>query len=740
MASKKRVAEKSDQPVPGAPGVQPPMLAEPTKPQGPLPAKSDQQGPDTRTATGASTKVAATDVAQQGAFLTTAHGARLVDTDHSLKAGSRGPTLLQDHHLREKISHFDHERIPERAVHARGAGAHGMFVANGAGQDICRAGFLKSGVQTPVFVRFSTVLGSRGSADLARDTRGFATRFYTGEGNYDLVGNNIPVFFIQDGIKFPDVVHAAKPQPDREIPQAQSAHDTFWDWVSLHTEAQAHTMWNMSDRGLPRSFRTMEGFGVHTFRLVDAQDQTCLVKFHWKPKQGVHSVTWEEAQLTNGNDPDFHRRDLADAIESGAFPQWDLGVQVFPDTDDQIFEGIDLLDPTKFVPEELAPVQVIGTMTLNANPVNYFAETEQVAFNPSNLVAGIDLTNDPLLQARLFSYLDTQITRLGGPNWNQLPINRAHAPINDMLRDGQHQNAVHAGVAPYRPNSLDGGCPFLAGPEEHPFIDIPVPVAAATKIRENPVSFDDHFSQARMFFRSLAPVEQDHVVAAYTFELSKCYEQVIRERQLLALANIDIGLCERVAAGLGLDAPAPTVEQIHTLTTATVSQLGGTWPVAGRIVGVIIGPDSNPADIEAVRSALSKAEVLPLVVGPHGGSIGSTTVQRTYSNAASIEFDALIIVGDTPPAADALPTLDAKSAAGHGPDMPTDPRVSKLIGEAWRHAKAIGSVPGKPPASAAQVPVEAPGIVHGAAASVADGIINLLRSHRSWDRFPPQKH
>lgn len=418
--------------------------------------------------------------------LTTAQGVRISDTDHSLKAGRRGPVLLQDHHLREKIKHFDHERIPERVVHARGAGAHGTFRSYGTASNISRAGFLAADVETPVFVRFSTVLGSRGSADTVRDTRGFATKFYTDEGTLDLVGNNIPVFFIQDGIKFPDLIHAAKPHPDREIPQAQSAHDTFWDFVSLHTEAQAHTMWNMSDRSLPRSFRTMEGFGVHTFRFVNADGTTSLVKFHWKPKQGVHSLVWEEAQLINGMDPDFHRRDLADAIESGAYPQWELGVQVLPDTEEEFFEGIDLLDPTKFVPEELAPVQPNGMMILNANPVNYFAETEQVAFHPGHLVPGIDVTNDPLLQVRLFSYLDTQISRLGGPNFGQLPINRPHAPVNDMLRDGMHQTAVPAGVAPYHPNSLDGGCPFLAGADIGAFIDVPEELAAAVKERNRP--------------------------------------------------------------------------------------------------------------------------------------------------------------------------------------------------------------------------------------------------------------
>ena len=720
---------------PGVPAPQAPSLAEPTEPVGPLGPKPDQQGPDTRTATGAPSGAAPEDVAQQGAFLTTAHGARLRDTDHSLKAGSRGPTLLQDHHLREKISHFDHERIPERAVHARGAAAHGVFVANGAGEGICQAAFLRDGVETPVFVRFSTVLGSRGSADLVRDTRGFATRFYTDEGNYDLVGNNIPVFFIQDGIKFPDLIHAAKPQPDREIPQAQSAHDTFWDWASLHTEAQAHTMWNMSDRGLPRSYRTMEGFGIHTWRLMNADGETCLVKFHWKPRQGVHSVTWEEAQIAGGTDPDFHRRDLADAIESGAYPVWDLGVQVMPDSDDQTFEGIDLLDPTKFVPEELAPVQLLGTMTLNGNPTNYFAETEQVAYNPSNLVPGIDVTNDPLLQARLFSYLDTQITRLGGPNWNQIPINRAHAPINDMLRDGQHQDAVHGGVAAYRPNSLDGGCPFVAGTDDHPFIDIPVAVDAATKQRANPVTFEDHFSQVTAFYRSLSPVEQAHVAAAYTFELSKVFEQVIRERQLLALANIDEDLCATVAEGLGLDAPKPTEPPADPVLSAALTQIGETWPVAGRVVGIAIGLDSDAASVASVRDALHDAGVVPLVIGPRGGRIGDLTVQRTYANASSIEFDAVVVVGETPPGKDAVVGLDAKAGTGDGAVGHVDPRVAKLIDEVWRHAKAIGSIDDAPAVVPAGVPDDAPGVAVGDASTVAAEIIELLGAHRAWERF-----
>ncbi|MET0996322.1 MAG: catalase, partial [Mycobacterium sp.] len=545
--------------------------------------------------------------AQSGEFLTTAQGVRLPDTDHSLKAGARGATLLEDFHLREKITHFDHERIPERVVHARGAAAHGVFESYGNAASVTKAGFLgKKGTKTEVFTRFSTVLGSRGSADTVRDTRGFAVKFYTGEGTFDLVGNNIPVFFIQDGIKFPDVIHAAKPHPDREIPQAQSAHDTFWDFVSLHTEAQHHTIWNMSDRGIPRSYRTMEGFGVHTFRCMNAAGETSLVKFHWKPVLGVHSLTWEEAQLLAGTDPDFHRRDLYDAIESGAHPQWELGVQVFPDTPDELFAGIDLLDPTKLVPEELAPVQAVGLLTLTHNPTNFFAETEQVAFHVGHLVPGIDVTNDPLLQARLFSYVDTQLTRLGGPNYNQLPINRPHAPVNDMLRDGFHQSAVHGGVAPYKPNSLDGGCPFFAGgAKDGAFVDVPAHIAEAVNIRANPASYDDHFSQTRQFWLSMTPPEKEHIVAAYTFELAKCFEQPVKERQLLALANIDPDLCAQVAAGLGLPAPEPTEPLLDLDPSPALSQLGDVWPTDGRLIGILVDPDGDLTGLDAVRTAVS---------------------------------------------------------------------------------------------------------------------------------------
>lgn len=695
--------------IPGIPSSVEPTVEEPTVPVKPPPAKPDQSEPAVGTATGTQLD-APRSRSQQGEYLTTAQGARLTDTDHSLKAGRRGPTLLQDHHFREKITHFDHERIPERVVHARGAAAHGVFRANGAATSITKAAFLAKGVETPVFVRFSTVLGSRGSADAVRDTRGFATKFYTQEGVYDLVGNNIPVFFIQDAIKFPDIIHAGKPHPDREIPQAQSAHDTFWDFVSLHTEATAHTFWNMSDRGIPRSYRMMEGFGVNTFRMINAEGATTLVKFHWKPRLGVHSLVWEEAQMVNGFDPDFHRRDLADAIESGAYPEWDLGVQVFPDTPEQTFEGIDLLDPTKIVPEELAPVQIIGTMVLNANPSNFFAETEQVAFHPGHLVPGIDVTDDPLLQGRLFSYLDTQITRLGGPNFAQIPINRPHVPVNDMLRDGFHQHAVHTGVAPYQPNSLDAGCPFMAGVEDGALIDFPQEIAAAQKERAASRTFDDHYTQARLFYQSLSQVEKDHLAYAFTFELGKCYEQAIKERQLQVLANVDSGLCETVAAGLGLPAPKATVEVPDQTPSPALAQVGKTWPVQGRLIGIVADDTTEIAQVIAAVQAVDGADCVPLVIAPHGGMLGGVVpISRTFLTARSVEFDAVIVAAAM-----------------------SDKRAQILVDETFRHQKALAAWG---PGAAALDGLSAPGVVvaENPQTAVAQ-VLELLGTHRVWER------
>jgi catalase len=661
--------------------------------------------------------------AQAGEFLTTAQGVRLPDTDHSLKAGDRGPTLLEDFHLREKITHFDHERIPERVVHARGAAAHGVFESYGTAATVTKAGFLAKNRRTDVFVRFSTVAGSRGSADTVRDVRGFAVKFYTDEGNFDLVGNNMPVFFIQDGIKFPDVIHAAKPHPDREIPQAQTAHDTFWDFVSLHTEATHHVMWAMSDRGIPRSYRTMEGFGVHTFRLVNADGETSLVKFHWKPIAGVHSLVWEEAQIAAGFDPDFHRRDMADGIDTGAFLEYELGIQVMPDDGTDSFEGIDLLDPTKLVPEEFAPVQLIGKLTLNRNPTNYFAETEQVAFHTGHLVPGIEVTNDPLMQARLFSYLDTQLTRLGGPNFTQLPINLPHAPVNDMLRDGMHQTAIHTGLAPYHPNSIDNNEPQFAADAEGGYVQVARPIEG-TVGRAAPASFDDHFSQAAMFYRSLTTLEQAHIVEAFTFELGKVYEQAIKARELAVLANVDADLCAQVAAGLGLAAPNGTPAVEGTLSPALSQIVTAPGPVAGRKVGIIAGAGSDLAGINQLVKALAKLGVTGLVVAPVGGVLKaarqSVVVERTLLTARSIEFDALVVAGGT------TPTNDIK--------------LVLLLQEAYRHCKSIAAwgEDGAAILELAGISINGPGVSVGGSVGkpFIDELVAAIGLHRAWDRAP----
>nr|WP_072803297.1 catalase [Rhodococcus yunnanensis] len=661
--------------------------------------------------------------AQEGAFLTTAQGVRLPDTHHSLKAGDRGPTLLEDFHLREKITHFDHERIPERVVHARGAAAHGTFQSYGTAQSVTKAGFLtEKGRKTDVFVRFSTVLGSRGSADTVRDTRGFAVKFYTDEGTFDLVGNNMPVFFIQDGIKFPDIIHAGKPQPDIELPQAQSAHDSFWDFVSLHTEATHHVLWNMSDRGIPRSYRTMEGFGVHTFRLVAADGTTSLVKFHWKPVAGVHSLVWEEAQIAAGVDPDYHRRDMSDGIKAGAPLEYEFGIQVMPDDGTDTFEGIDLLDPTKLVPEELARVQPIGKLTLNANPTNYFAETEQVAFHTGHLVPGIEVTNDPLMQARLFSYLDTQITRLGGPNFSQLPINRPHAPVNDMLRDGMHQSAVHTGLAPYRDNTVDDGEPLDAGAPDGGYVQTERLIEGRA-VRANPASFDDHFSQPAMFYRSLTPIEQDHVVEAFTFELGKVFEQSIKERQLTVLANVDTDLCGRVAAGLGLPAPQGNPIQ-DVVTSAALSQIVDTpGPIDGRKIGVVADENSDLSGIGKLRTAAERRGATVHVIAAVGGFLGKgarrQVVERTFLTVRSIEFDAFVVAGGTAPS--------------------TDIKLVLLLQEAFRHCKTIGAWgDGTATLEFAGIATAEPGVVVGETAikSFNDALLAAVGLHRAWDRAP----
>jgi catalase len=685
----------------------------------PSPNGRPQSAPPVFSPTGQPSKDRPEAAAQGGDFLTTSQGVRLPDTDHSLKAGVRGPSLLEDFHLREKITHFDHERIPERVVHARGSAAHGIFESYGTASSVTKAGFLAKDTVTPVFARFSTVLGSRGSADTVRDTRGFAVKFYTAEGTFDLVGNNIPVFFIQDGIKFPDVIHAAKPHPDVEIPQAQSAHDTFWDFVSLHTEATHHVLWNMSDRGIPRSFRTMEGFGVHTFRLVNARGATSLVKFHWKPVAGVHSLVWEEAQIAAGVDPDFHRRDLADSIEAGAFFEYELGVQVLPDDGSDSFEGIDLLDPTKLVPEELAPVQLIGKMTLNRNPTNFFAETEQVAFHTGNLVPGIEATDDPLMQARLFSYLDTQLTRLGGPNFTQLPINRPHCPVNDMLRDGMHQTAVHDGISPYLPNGLDES-PRVATAREGAYVQSPRALEG-TVVRGAPASFDDHYSQAALFYRSLAPIEQAHVVEAFTFELGKVYEEEIKKRALAVLADVDSNLCGQVAAGLGLRSPKGSPPE-HVDVSPALSQITDMpGPIDGRKVGVIADEKSDLAGIAKLRRALSNLGAELLVIAPIGGTLGrgadSLPVDRTLLTCRSIEFDAVVVAGNI--------------------QSTSDIKLVILLQEAFRHCKTVGAWgTGSAVLEDVGIALDGPGVVTGrtVAKAFTDELVAAIGLHRAWAR------
>ncbi len=675
--------------------------------------------------TGAPQETVAPQWAQGGDALTTATGVPVDDTDNSLRIGERGPTVLDDFHLREKIMHFDHERIPERVVHARGAAAHGTFRLTKSIESLTCASILcDTTVDTPTFVRFSTVAGSRGSADTARDVRGFAVRFYGDEGNWDLVGNNIPVFFIQDGIKFPDLIHAAKPEPDREIPQAQTAHDTFWDFASLTPESTHMLMWVMSDRGIPRSYRTMEGFGVHTFRLVNAKGKTTLVKFHWKPVAGLASLVWEESQKLGGIDPDFHRRDLWDSIEAGSFPAWDLGIQAFADTEDQMFEGIDLLDPTKLVPEELAPVEIIGRLMLNKNPDNYFSETEQVAFCTAHVPRGIDFTDDPLLQVRNFSYLDTQLTRLGGPNFDQLPINRAHAPVNTTQRDGFAQQAVPRGVAAYNPNSLGGGCPFPAG--ANGYVHVPRSVSGA-RARVRATSFSDHYSQATLFWQSMSEPEREHIVSAFSFELGKCLSEEIKDRMLANLANVDGDLASSVAAALGSTAPKGKPARDQSPSPALSLQLSTSGPIVGRLVGIFASDGVDGSALLSLSGALERAGAQVVVIAPHGGVIdsddgSSIEVTKSALTTQSVEYDALVVAG------------------GAGAEaLGDDPYLAVNLGEAFRHYKTIGAWgTGVDVLTACLGNADLPGVVTAATAgrAFAKSFIDAMGWHRHWDRSP----
>ncbi|ATB32142.1 catalase [Melittangium boletus] len=674
-----------------------------------------------------------------GQRLTTDLGVPVEDTDNSLRVGARGPTLLEDFHLREKIMRFDHERIPERVVHARGSAAHGYFQVYESLAEYTKAKvFQDPSKKTPVFVRFSTVAGSRGSADTARDVRGFAVKFYTEEGNWDLVGNNIPVFFIQDGIKFPDVVHAAKPEPHHEIPQAATAHNSFWDFVSLVPETAHMIMWIMSDRAIPRSFRMMEGFGVHTFRLVNAQGVSRFVKFHWKPVLGVHSLVWDESQKLGGKDPDFHRRDLWESIEKGHFPEWELGLQIIEEADaDKL--GIELLDATKIIPEELVPVRRVGKLVLNRNPTNFFAETEQVAFCTANVVPGIDFTDDPLLQARNFSYLDTQLTRLGGPNFNQLPINRPLAPVHNFQQDGFQRHTIDVGRANYFPNSLGGGCPFLASAEQGAYRHFPEKVTGE-KIRKRAESFQDHFSQAGLFFRSMSKPEREHIILALQFELGKVEREEVRKRVVdQILVNIDSELATEVAEGLGL--PVPVMTAVKGKIEKVAESLGVPRldkspalsmenqkkdSIKTRRIGVLIGDGFDAADLQATKAAIEKAGgelvLISRRLGTVKGSDGqSVKVDKSAVTTGSFEYDAVFVPGGAPSVA----VLKKDGDSLH------------FIQEAYRHCKAIGVT--KEAAELLQaggLSASSPGVVVGAAGGqdFPEKFIEAIAQHRHWSR------
>ncbi|MFI1358596.1 catalase [Streptomyces sp. NPDC020898] len=617
-----------------------------------------------------------------GGPLTTDQGVAVDHTDDSLTVGERGPTLMEDFHFREKLTHFDHERIPERVVHARGAGAYGYFEPYESCAEFTRAAFLQDpSVRTPVFVRFSTVQGPRGSADTVRDVRGFATKFYTTEGNYDLVGNNFPVFFIQDGIKFPDFVHAVKPEPHNDIPTGASAHDTLWDFVSLQPETLHAIMWLMSDRAIPRSYRMMQGFGVHTFRFVAADGHGTFVKFHWKPKLGAHSLVWDEAQECQGRDPDFNRRDLWDAIEAGEYPEWELGVQLVPEEDEFAFD-FDLLDATKLIPEEQVPVRPVGRMVLNRNPENFFAETEQVAFHTANVVPGIDFTNDPLLQARNFSYLDTQLIRLGGPNFAQLPVNRPIAPVRTNQRDGYHQSAIHGGTN-YFPNSLGGGCPAHAGVDGHAFTHYTERIDGP-KIRRRSPSFQDHHSQPAMFWHSMAPWEKQHIVAAFRFELGKVGALTVRSRTVEQLAGIDPELAAEVARGIGVPEPprAAGAGAGKTVSPAlSLEALRGDGSIRTRRIAVLVADGVDAEQIASVREALAAEGAVVEAIAAEEGTVRGRdddwyTVDRALPTVASVLYDAVLLPGG--------PTGTPPPAA--------DPDAMRFLRDAYRHGKPVGAL------------------------------------------------
>jgi catalase len=625
-------------------------------------------------------------VDSSGQALTTNQGVRIADNQSSLKAGLRGPALLEDFILREKITHFDHERIPERIVHARGSAAHGYFECYEPLSKFTRASiFATAGKRTPVFVRFSTVVGERGSADTVRDVRGFAVKFYTDEGNWDLVGNNIPVFFIQDAMKFPDLIHAAKPEPHFAMPQAATAHDTFWDFVSLMPESTHMLMWAMSDRAIPRSYRMMQGFGVHTFRLINEKGQSRFVKFHWEPLAGTHSLDWDEAVKIAGADPDFHRRDLWESIEAGAFPEYELGMQIFTEEQAEQY-SFDVLDATKIIPEELVPVMPVGRMVLNRNPDNFFAETEQVAFCTAHIVPGIDFSNDPLLAGRIHSYVDTQISRLGGPNFHEIPINSSVSQVHNNQRDGMHRQAIPRGRVAYEPNSLGGGCPFQAGAQG--FTSFPERISE-DKVRGKATRFAEHYAQARLFWNSQAPIEKAHILRAFRFELTKVQTPAVRERVVAMLANVAEDLARALASDLGMEMPAPLPRAITKVSPPEVESSArlslfarpGDRRIQARKVAIMVAGGIDGAFVKAAQDALAKLGAVARLVGPRLGTVetaeGETLgVDATLETTPAVLYDGLIVPGGR---------VAAQTLGNMG-------QAAEFIKDQYRHCKAILAV------------------------------------------------
>ena len=682
-------------------------------------------------------------------LLTTNQGLQIPDNHNSLKAGVRGPGLLEDFILREKIAHFDHERIPERVVNAKGSGAHGYFKVYKPMVQYTSATFLQDPeIETPVFVRFSSVVGSTGSADTVRDVRGFSVKFYTSDGNYDLVGNNMPVFFIQDAIKFPDLIHAVKPEPHHGMPQASSAHDTFWDFASLMPESTHMLMWSMSDRALPRSLRMMEGFGVHTFRFVNARGDSHFVKLHWKPKLGVHGLSWDEAQKISGKDADFHRRDLWEMIESGNFPEWELGVQMI-EAGKEGDLGFDILDSTKLIPEKQIPVQIIGKMVLNRNPDNFFAETEQVAFHPGHLVPGIDFSNDPLLQGRLLSYTTAQLSRLGGANFHEIPINRSLCPTHSFQRDGSGRQTIHKGRVSYEPNTLANGTEFRVDGAAQGFQSFSEPLESP-KIRRRSPSFDDHFSQATLFWNSQSLAEKDHIVAAFRFELSKVELPEIRQRMVDNLAHVDMKLATRVALTLGIKAPDPKAasgrlgfrdyQMINKIETDASLSMSGrpNGNIKTRKVAILVADGVEPVTIRRIQQDLIDAGALCKFVAQHLGTVSTASgrqipIDHTFTTMPSVMFDAVLIPGGA---------SSAEILCGLGDAI-------HFVLEAYKHCKTICAINEgvqllntlgfKADKNPEIVTVPTPGVIIADARKVVEGQVShdfmaALALHRHWDR------